>query len=129
MSLPDLDGLQFTPQGLIPAIAQQYDTGEVLMMAWMNRDSLTETLQSGVACYWSRSRQKFWKKGETSGHIQKIKAIRVDCDQDTLLLLVDQVGVACHTGRRNCFYLEADLGGWREISAPEIDPTTMYGPK
>ncbi|MEO5332232.1 MAG: phosphoribosyl-AMP cyclohydrolase [Magnetococcus sp. YQC-5] len=124
--LPDLDGLKFTAQGLIPAIAQQYDTGEVLMMAWMNRDSLVETLRSGVACYWSRSRQQFWKKGETSGHVQYIKAIRTDCDQDTLLLLVDQVGVACHTGRHNCFFLEAAPGVWKSIAEVECDPATMY---
>lgn len=126
--IPDLHTLKFTSQGLIPAIVQQYDTKEVLMMAWMNRESLIETLQTGVACYWSRSRQKFWKKGETSGHIQKIQAIRTDCDQDTLLVLVDQVGVACHTGRRNCFYLEATPDAWQEIALPEIDPTTVYGP-
>ncbi len=128
-ALPDLDGLKFNPQGLIPVIAQQYDTGEVLMMAWMNRDSLVQSLESGVACYWSRSRQKFWQKGESSGHIQKIKAMRTDCDQDTLLLLVDQVGVACHTGRRNCFYLEVDAGTWQTIAEPLIDPETMYGPQ
>ncbi|MBF0295559.1 MAG: phosphoribosyl-AMP cyclohydrolase [Magnetococcales bacterium] len=122
-----VDALKFNEQGLIPAIAQQHDTGETLMLAWMNRASLEETLKSGVACYWSRSRQKLWKKGETSGQIQKIRAIRTDCDRDALLLLVDQVGVACHTGRRNCFYLEAQQEGWQEIAAPEIDPNTLYG--
>ncbi|MBF0164250.1 MAG: phosphoribosyl-AMP cyclohydrolase [Magnetococcales bacterium] len=127
--LLNLDGLKFNDNGLIPAITQQYDTGEVLMMAWMNRDSLAETVKTGVACYWSRSRQKFWKKGETSGHIQKVKSIRTDCDQDTLLILVDQVGVACHTGRRSCFFLEASAGTWRAISAPEVDPDTIYNPK
>ncbi|GAB0057825.1 Phosphoribosyl-AMP cyclohydrolase [Candidatus Magnetaquicoccaceae bacterium FCR-1] len=125
----NLDDLKFNDNGLIPAITQQYDTGEVLMMAWMNRDSLQETLNTGVACYWSRSRQKFWKKGETSGHIQKVKSIRTDCDQDTLLILVDQVGVACHTGRRSCFFLEAAAGTWRAISAPEVDPNEIYKPK
>ncbi|MBF0181903.1 MAG: phosphoribosyl-AMP cyclohydrolase [Magnetococcales bacterium] len=125
MSLLEL--LKYNEQGLIPAIAQQHDSGEILMLAWMNRASLEETLTSGVACYWSRSRKKLWKKGETSGQIQKIKAIRTDCDQDALLLLVDQVGVACHTGRRNCFYLEAGPEGWKEIAAPEIDPNTLYG--
>ncbi|MBF0189972.1 MAG: phosphoribosyl-AMP cyclohydrolase [Magnetococcales bacterium] len=127
--LPNLDELKFNNLGLIPAIAQQYDTGEVLMMAWMNRDSLIESLRTGVACYWSRSRQKFWKKGETSGHVQKIKAIRTDCDQDTLLLLIDQVGVACHTGRRSCFFLEASPGTWKAIAAPELDPSQIYAPK
>ncbi|MBF0416893.1 MAG: phosphoribosyl-AMP cyclohydrolase [Magnetococcales bacterium] len=125
----NLDALKFNDQGLIPAITQQFDTGEVLMMAWMNRDSLQETLRTGVACYWSRSRQKFWKKGETSGHIQKVRSIRTDCDQDTLLIQVDQVGVACHTGRRSCFYLEASADKWQVISAPEVDPETIYNSK
>ncbi|MBF0371378.1 MAG: phosphoribosyl-AMP cyclohydrolase [Magnetococcales bacterium] len=124
---PDLDALKYNDAGLIPAISQQHDTGEVLMMAWMNRDSLAETLKTGVACYWSRSRQKFWKKGESSGHVQHVKAVRTDCDRDTILLLVDQLGVACHTGRKNCFYLEAGEGGWNEIAAPEKDPKEIYG--
>ena len=125
--IPDLDGLKFNDDGLIPAISQQHDSGEVLMMAWMNRDSLAETLRTGVACYWSRSRQKFWKKGESSGHIQEIKAVRTDCDRDTLLLLVNQKGVACHTGRHNCFYLEARGNTWEEIQKPELDPKDIYG--
>ena len=124
--MPDFDRLKFNAVGLIPAIAQQFDTGEVLMMAWMNRDSLAETLKHGVACYWSRSRQKFWKKGETSGHVQRIKAVRTDCDRDTLLLLVDQTGVACHTGRRSCFFLESRGTAWQEIAAPEKDPREIY---
>ena len=127
--IPDLVSLKFNADGLIPAIAQQHDSGEVLMMAWMNRDALEETLRTGIACYWSRSRKKLWRKGETSGHTQKIKAVRTDCDRDTLLLLVDQVGVACHTGRKNCFYLEAVPGGWQEIAAPELDPAAIYGRK
>lgn len=126
---PDLDALTFNADGLIPAIAQQFDSGVVLMMAWMNRASLQQTLTSGVACYWSRSRQKFWQKGESSGHIQKIHAIRTDCDRDTLLLLVDQVGMACHTGRRNCFYLEAKEAGWQEVAPVEKDPALIYGEK
>lgn len=128
-TLPDCDTLKFNRDGLIPAISQQHDTGEILMMAWMNRESLAETFRSGVACYWSRSRNQFWKKGETSGHIQKIIAIRTDCDRDTLLLLVDQVGVACHTGRRNCFYLEAGDGQWQEITEPLKNPDDIYGKK
>ncbi len=128
MEIPDLDVLKFN-DGLIPAISQQYDTGEMLILAWMNRESLAETFRTGVACYWSRSRQKFWKKGESSGQIQKIKAIRTDCDKDTILLLVDQVGVACHTGRRSCFYLEAQEGDWNEIMKPEVDPDALYGKK
>ncbi|MBF0400687.1 MAG: phosphoribosyl-AMP cyclohydrolase [Magnetococcales bacterium] len=126
-TLPDLDTLKYNAEGLIPAIAQQFDSGEVLMMAWMNRASLAQTLRSGVACYWSRSRQAFWQKGESSGHIQRIRAIRTDCDRDTLLLLVEQVGVACHTGRHNCFYLEARQGGWQEIAEVEKDPALIYG--
>lgn len=121
--------LKFNADGLIPAIAQQHDTGQVLMMAWMNRESLAETLRSGVACYWSRSRQKFWRKGESSGHTQKVLAVRTDCDRDTLLLLVEQTGVACHTGRTSCFFLEAGREErWLTISEPEVDPEQIYGP-
>lgn len=126
-TLPDLDTLKFNPDGLIPAIAQQYDSGEVLMLAWMNRAALEKTLASGVACYWSRSRQKFWQKGESSGHIQKVRAVRIDCDRDTLLLLVEQVGVACHTGRLTCFSWEASEGAWREVVPVAKDPAHIYG--
>lgn len=101
ISLPDT--LCFTSDGLIAAIAQQYDTGEVLMMAWMNAESLLQTLATGRVCYWSRSRQCFWRKGDISGHIQMLKQCRHDCDGDTLLLLVDQTGAACHEGTRSCF--------------------------
>ena len=100
-----LEQLAFNEQGLIPAIAQQHDTGEVLMLAWMNREALTETLASGQVCYWSRSRQRLWRKGESSGHRQRLVELRIDCDGDTLLCLVDQEGPACHTNRRDCFYL------------------------
>jgi phosphoribosyl-AMP cyclohydrolase len=99
-----LTQLQWTEDGLIPAIAQQYDSGEVLMLAWMNAESLRETLRTGRVCYWSRSRKSYWRKGETSGHAQRLKAVRIDCDGDSLLLLVDQTGPACHTNRRSCFY-------------------------
>ncbi|MBF0446573.1 MAG: phosphoribosyl-AMP cyclohydrolase [Magnetococcales bacterium] len=129
MSEENLNSLKYNADGLIPAISQQYDTGEILMMAWMNRASVQETLNTGVACYWSRSRQKFWKKGESSGHIQTVKSMRTDCDRDTLLIQVDQAGVACHTGRHNCFYLEADQGGWKEVAQPEVDPDEIYGKK
>ena len=95
--------LQFTSDGLIPAIAQQFDTGEVLMMAWMNKNSLAETLATGRICYWSRSRRSLWRKGDTSGHIQKLIELRYDCDADTILVLVDQSGAACHEGTRSCF--------------------------
>ncbi|EAR07608.1 phosphoribosyl-AMP cyclohydrolase [Reinekea blandensis] len=100
--------LRYNDDGLIPAIAQQHDTGEVLMMAWMNDRSIQETLNTGQVCYWSRSRQTYWRKGESSGHQQKLVSMRADCDGDTLLLLVDQKGPACHTNRRSCFFFEAD---------------------
>jgi phosphoribosyl-AMP cyclohydrolase len=108
-------GLKFNADGLVPAIAQQFDSGEVLMMAWMNAESIAETLATGRVCYWSRSRGKLWRKGESSGQVQTLKDFRWDCDGDTLLLLVDQIGVACHTGRRNCFY-----NAWRDGKAAVI---------
>ncbi len=101
-----IDALKFNEDGLIPAIAQQYDSGEVLMMAWMNQASILETLATGQVCYWSRSRQTYWRKGESSGHRQKLVSLHADCDGDTLLLKVDQQGPACHTLRRNCFYIQ-----------------------
>ena len=103
-----LEALSFDQRGLIPAIAQQHDTGEVLMMAWMNRESLDETLNTGRVCYWSRSRSALWRKGESSGNIQRLVELRIDCDGDTLLCLVDQKGPACHTDRPNCFYLRVE---------------------
>lgn len=96
--------IQFNAQGLVPAIAQQHDTGEVLMMAWQNEDAVRETFATGAAVYWSRSRQSLWRKGESSGHTQKLVDYRVDCDGDTVLMLVDQTGPACHTSRPNCFF-------------------------
>jgi phosphoribosyl-AMP cyclohydrolase len=96
--------IKFDERGLVPAIAQQHDSGEVLMMAWMDRDAISETLSSGRVCYWSRSRKAPWRKGETSGHVQTLVDLRIDCDGDTLLVLVDQEGAACHTGRHNCFF-------------------------
>lgn len=117
---PQLDSdLLFNADGLVPAIAQQHDTGEVLMMAWMNRASIAETLQTGQVCYWSRSRQAFWRKGESSGHVQRLQEMRYDCDGDTILLLVDQTGAACHTNRRSCFYRAVRDGGVEEIMQPE----------
>lgn len=99
-----LAALSFDANGLVAAIAQQHDTGEILMMAWMNREAVEETLRTGQVCYYSRSRAKLWRKGESSGQTQKLIELRIDCDGDALLLLVDQTGVACHTGRRSCFY-------------------------
>lgn len=121
--------LRFDAAGLIPAIAQQHDTGEVLMVAWMNAASIVETLATGRVCYWSRSRGKLWRKGETSGQTQHLKEMRIDCDGDTLLLLVDQTGAACHTGRRNCFYRAVRGEKLVEIVAPIVDPTMLYGGK
>lgn len=122
-----LDALAFDAAGLIPAIAQQHDTGEILMVAWMNRDAAAETLRTRQVCYWSRSRGKLWRKGETSGQAQRLVDFRWDCDADALLLLVDQKGVACHTGRRNCFFNAARANGPEEIAKPAVDPETLYG--
>jgi len=122
-----LDNLPWNADGLIPAIAQQYDTGEVLMLAWMNRESLEQTLATGRVCYYSRSRQQLWRKGESSGQVQHLKELRFDCDGDTILARVDQIGPACHTGRRDCFYNRVE--GDRVIvdSEPLIDPAELYG--
>ena len=121
-----LDAINFTDESLVPAIAQQHDTGEVLMMAWMNRESITETMTTGQVCYWSRSRSKLWRKGETSGQTQALKEFRWDCDNDTLLLQVDQTGVACHTGRRNCFFNAVRDGKIVELAEVEVDPDKLY---
>jgi len=122
-----LGAVAFDAQGLVPAVAQQFDTGEVLMLAWMNRDAVRETLATGRACYFSRSRGALWRKGETSGQTQRLVELRLDCDGDALLLLVDQHGVACHTGRRDCFYRSARYGEWQEIAAPMVAPERLYG--
>lgn len=123
---PLLDTIRFDSAGLVPAIAQQHDSGEVLMLAWMNRDAIAETLATGRVCYWSRSRAALWRKGETSGQVQRLVELRVDCDADALLLRVDQHGVACHTGRRSCFYRAARDGALVTLTQPEIDPETLY---
>jgi phosphoribosyl-AMP cyclohydrolase len=117
--------IQFNDQGLVAAVAQQHGTGEVLMMAWMDRDAVEETMRTGRVCYWSRSRRALWRKGETSGHIQRLVDLRVDCDGDTLLVEVEQTGVACHTGRHNCFF-RAIRDGELEVIAPvEVDMTII----
>ncbi|MBT7957378.1 MAG: phosphoribosyl-AMP cyclohydrolase [Rhodospirillaceae bacterium] len=121
-----LGALAFNDDGLIPAIAQQHDSGEVLMMAWMNRDAVAATLEEGRVVYWSRSRQALWRKGESSGQVQALKEMRWDCDSDTLLLQVDQDGVACHTGRRNCFFNAVRNGKVETIAEVEIDPSQLY---
>ena len=106
---PLKDRISFNPDGLVPAIAQQHDTGEVLMMAWMTAETLAETLATGRACYYSRSRNAFWRKGDTSGHIQLVKSVHLDCDGDTILLKIDQHGAACHTGEKSCFFTPIDI--------------------
>jgi phosphoribosyl-AMP cyclohydrolase len=116
-----LAAVQFNSQGLVAAIAQQHDTGEVLMMAWMDRDAVADTMRTGRACYWSRSRRAPWRKGDTSGHIQTLVDLRVDCDGDTLLVLVDQVGAACHTGRHNCFFRAIRNGSLEAIAPVVVD--------
>ncbi len=118
--------LRFNADGLVAAVAQQHDTGEVLMLAWMNAAAVAETLATGRACYWSRSRAAPWRKGETSGQTQRLVELRVDCDGDAVLLLVDQHGVACHTGRRSCFYQAARDGLLVEISQPLVDAEALY---
>src|ERR1700679_4256110 len=123
-----LAAICFDANGLVPAIAQQHDTGEVLMMAWMNAESIRESLATGQACSYSRSRGKLWRKGETSGQTQHLKELRVDCDGDTLLLLVDQHGVACHTGHHNCFFRTVrDDASLQEIAPAETTPEALYG--
>jgi phosphoribosyl-AMP cyclohydrolase len=116
-----LAAIQFDANGLVPAIAQQHGSGEVLMMAWMNREAVVETMRTGRACYWSRSRRAPWRKGDTSGHIQALVELRVDCDGDTLLLEVEQIGVACHTGRHNCFFRAIRDGELTEIAPVVVD--------
>lgn len=123
-----LDAIRWTDDGLVPAIAQDADTGDILMMAWMNRESLQLTAEEGHAVYWSRSRGKLWRKGESSGHQQKIREIRLDCDEDVVLLKVEQKGgIACHTGRRSCFYRKLDNGDWISTDPVLKDPDAIYG--
>lgn len=123
-----LDALKWDEQGLIPAIAQDATSGRVVMFAWMNRESLQETVACGKAVYWSRSRQRLWRKGEESGHWQKIVSMRADCDGDVLLLGVEQVGgIACHTGRESCFFLELKGDRWLAVDPVRKDPQAIYG--
>ena len=124
-----LEAIKFGPDGLVPAIAQQHDTGEVLMMAWMNREAVRASLTEGRACYWSRSRATLWRKGETSGQVQLLRELRLDCDGDAVLLLVDQTGVACHTGRRSCFFRAWRNDRWAIIAEPQIAPGALYPEK
>ena len=122
-----LEEIKWTEDGLVPAIAQDHATGKLLMMAWMNRESLKLSVQEGRAIYWSRSRNKLWRKGEESGHVQRIKDIRLDCDNDVILLSVEQIGgIACHTGRERCFYKQLQGDRWVEVEPVIKDPQQIY---
>lgn len=122
-----LDEVKWTGDGLVPAIAQDASSGKLLMMAWMNRDALQETADSGYAVYWSRSRKKLWRKGEESGHQQVVKELRLDCDNDVILMKVDQLGgIACHTGRESCFYKLYEDGEWKSVEPVLKDPADIY---
>ena len=122
-----LDEVKWDKDGLAPAIAQDAVTGDILMVAWMNRESLEQTLERGEAVYWSRSRKKLWHKGEESGHAQKVSEIRTDCDNDVLLLKIEQVGgIACHTGRKSCFFQKLDEGTWFAADPVLKDPKEIY---
>ena len=121
-----LDSIKFNENDLVPVITQQHDTGEVLMLAWMNRDAIRETLATHSLCYFSRSRGKLWRKGEQSGHIQNLVELRLDCDRDTLLALVEQKGVACHTGRRSCFFMSVKEDSVTETREVLRAPETLY---
>lgn len=122
-----LEEIRWTSDGLVPVIAQQKKTAKVLMFAWMNRESLRLTVEEGYAVYWSRSRKKLWRKGEESGHRQKVDGIFVDCDEDVLLLKIEQEGgIACHTGRESCFYRKLSGGQWQEAEPVLKDPATIY---
>ena len=127
MSLVWLDEIQWTDDGLVPVIAQQHDTGRVVMFAWMTRESLALTVESGFAVYWSRSRQRLWRKGEESGHQQKVIDMQLDCDADVILLKIEQQGgIACHTGRQSCFYRSLQKGQWQATEAVLKDPQQIY---
>jgi phosphoribosyl-AMP cyclohydrolase len=122
-----LDRIKWTAEGLVPAIAQEAATGKVLMFAWMNREALKATVASGVAVYWSRSRGRLWKKGEESGHMQKVSEVRLDCDEDVVLIAIEQVGgIACHTGRHSCFYRTLRDGAWVATEPVIKDPKDIY---
>jgi phosphoribosyl-AMP cyclohydrolase len=123
-----LDAIKWTDDGLVPAIAQDAGDGKILMVAWMNREALALTAREGRAVYWSRSRQQLWRKGEESGHRQQVKEIRLDCDNDVIVLQVEQEGgIACHTGRRSCFFQRLDSGRWVAVEPVLKDPGTIYG--
>jgi len=125
-----LDDIAFNESGLVPVIAQDAQSSRVLMVAWMNREALTETVESGRAVYYSRSRQRLWRKGEQSGHVQHVRGLRLDCDGDVILMRVEQIGgIACHTGREHCFYRELDMGNgeWTSVEPVVKSPESIYG--
>jgi len=123
-----LGKVNWNDEGLVPAIAQDAASGDILMVAWMNREALKLTAERGEAVYWSRTRRKLWHKGEESGHVQKVKEIRLDCDEDVILLKVEQVGdIACHTGRRSCFFQRLEGGEWKAVEPVLKDPREIYG--
>ena len=125
-----LDKVKWAQDGLVPAVTQEAGSGRVLTVAWMNREALGKTAQTGEAHYWSRSRKKLWRKGEESGHVQKVKAIRLDCDEDVVLLEVEQAGgIACHTGRESCFFRKLENGRWVSTDPVLKDPKLIYGDK
>jgi len=124
-----LDDLKYDDKGLIPAIVQDVDTGEVLMMAWMNKASLQATIDTGKTHFWSRSRQKFWMKGESSGHVQNVQSVHIDCDMDCLVIKAKQHGAACHEGYKNCFFREYRDGNWSVTAERLFDPDEVYGKK
>jgi len=122
-----LNKVNWAQDGLVPAVTQEADSGRVLTVAWMNREALQKTVQTGEAHYWSRSRRKLWRKGEESGHVQKVRSIRLDCDEDVILLEVEQVGgIACHTGRHSCFFQKLDGAGWVAVDPVLKDPAEIY---
>jgi phosphoribosyl-AMP cyclohydrolase len=124
-----LDQLKYDENGLIPAIVQEQGTGRVLMMAWMSKESLQKTIELGKTCFWSRSRNKYWVKGESSGHVQQVKSISFDCDADTLLIEVEQIGAACHEGYKSCFFRKIEGDKVRIIEPRLVDPEKVYGKK
>jgi phosphoribosyl-AMP cyclohydrolase len=122
-----LSKVNWTQDGLVPVIAQEASSGKVLMFAWMNREALKQTAQTGEVVYWSRRRKKLWRKGEESGHVQKVKSIRLDCDEDVLLIIVEQVGgIACHTGRHHCFFKKLENEEWLIVEPILKEPTEVY---
>ena len=122
-----LNKVNWSEDGLVPAIAQEASSGQVLMVAWMNREALKHTMETGEAVYWSRSRKKLWHKGEESGHIQKVHEIRLDCDEDVILLQVEQIGgIACHTGRHHCFFQKLENGEWKSVEPVLKNPAEIY---